>query len=425
MNITMNSASLLPSGEAAVNSAANGAAPAEGLPLDPALAAAQPGMQAPLAFLQFMQVDAALPAEPGQPALDGAAPDAAADSALPAVAQTQDEATDAAAASSAEPLLAAMSMPLMPSMMAMPAALAASMRLAGTPERQERAADAAPVAAAANAGATAGTGATAAASAGISAGINAGINAGTSAATSAGAVELPLAAAQPALDPAGAQPARAAAALQSGQPGAAAAQAAPLAPAGDAARAAADGQGAAGNAAQGLDAGFGVAAPSTSSAPAAARDGGTLSLSGPPTAWRQSLQEALGDRLNLQLGKNAEQAVIRLDPPMLGRVEISIRHAAGSLEVNITATHSEVLRQLNTVSENLRSDLAGRQYADVSVNVSQAPRAQASAQAGAGFGADAQGRGRQQGQDQDQRAPGAALAEANQSSSAFSLNGRA
>ncbi|RZA35308.1 MAG: flagellar hook-length control protein FliK, partial [Lysobacteraceae bacterium] len=190
-------------------------------------------------------------------------------------------------------------------------------------------------------------------------------------------------------------------------------------------RAVADAQGAtAGNAAQAPDATFGIAAPSTSSAPAA-RDGGTLSLSGPPTAWRQSLQEALGDRLNLQLGKNAEQAVIRLDPPMLGRVEISIRHAAGSLEVNITATHSEVLRQLNTVSDNLRNDLAGRQYLDVSVNVSQAPRAQASAQAGAGFGADAQGRGRQQDQGQDERAPGAALAEANHSTTAFSLGGRA
>jgi flagellar hook-length control protein FliK len=113
---------------------------------------------------------------------------------------------------------------------------------------------------------------------------------------------------------------------------------------------------------------------------------------------------------------------------MLGRVEISIRHAAGSLEVNITATHGEVLRQLNTVSENLRNDLAGRQYSDVSVNVSQAPRAQAMAQSGAGLNADAQGgRGRQQEQQQDQQArqPGAALLEAHQPNTAFSLSGRA
>lgn len=149
-----------------------------------------------------------------------------------------------------------------------------------------------------------------------------------------------------------------------------------------------------------------------------------MTLSGPPTAWRQTLQDALGERLNVQLGKNAEQAVIRLEPPMLGRVEISIRHAAGSLEVNITATHGEVLRQLNTVSEHLRNDLAGRQYSDVSVNVSQAPRAQATAQSGTGFSGDAQGRGRQQEQQQDKQ-PGAALADAHQPNAAFSLSGRA
>lgn len=380
MNITMNSASLPASADPASNAAVNGAAPADALPLDPALAAVQSGAQAPLAFLQFMQVEApAAPDAMAQPEPAVAVPGEA----VPAL-----EAQEEPAEAGAQPLLAAMSTPLMPSMMAMPAALPAAMRLmAGAPERSERSLEAAkaPVADAGN----------------------------------AGALDLPHAAAalikvQPAQAPDAAM-ARAGAVPQPAQT----AQPAAPAPAADAAGA--DGLAASGSGAAGST-GFGIAAPG---APAGtARDGGTLSLAGPPTAWRQSLQEALGDRLNLQLGKNAEQAVIRLDPPMLGRVEISIRHAGGSLEVNITATHSEVLRQLNTVSDNLRNDLAGRQYTDVSVNVSQAPRAQA-AQAGAGFGADAQGRGRQQDQDQDERAPGAALAEANQSTTAFSLGGRA
>ncbi|QOY95578.1 flagellar hook-length control protein FliK [Massilia sp. UMI-21] len=370
----MNSASL-PASDAAAAAAPKDAAPADGLPLDPALAAALPGAPVPLPFLQFMQADAALPAEPLPEETAGAVPPGA---------DAQEE--DSAASDAAQPQLVAMNMPLMPSMMATPAALSAAMRLgAGTPERQARAADAVP--------ATAGD---------------------------AGAVEPPLAAALPApRDPAGALQARAATLPQVPQASQPAAAAQPVvAAAGDGA----DSQAPAPHAATGAHAGFGVAPAAANAAP---RDGGTLSLSGPPTAWRQNLHEALGDRLNLQLGKNAEQAVIRLDPPMLGRVEISIRHAAGSLEVNITATHSEVLRQLNSVSENLRSDLAQRQYTDVSVNVSQAtPRAQAGAQAGA-FGADAQGRGRQQGQDQDERTPGAALAEANQSNAAFSLGGRA
>ncbi len=158
-----------------------------------------------------------------------------------------------------------------------------------------------------------------------------------------------------------------------------------------------------------------------------ARGADTLTLAGPPGAWRQSLHEALGERLQLQVGRNAEQATIRLDPPMLGRIDISIRHSGGNLEVHIAATHTEVLRQLNTVSDSLRNDLAGRQYSNVSVNVTEAPRAQASAQAGnqpsGQPGADAQGRGRQQEQEQA-RTPGLALNDAGEAGSLFSLYSR-
>lgn len=389
MNITMNSAPQPASGTSAGNGTVKGASAANGLPLDPAQVPVLPGAQAPLDFLHFMQVE--LPAAPDvlpQPEL-AAVPDDAAAVAIPALA-VQEEQTEATEAGQPQP--AAMGMPLTPAMMAMPAGLPAALRLmAGAPERQGRATDAA-----------------------LSSAGSADAGALTPAAAGSAQASAPVLSAQ--LSDTGAA-AYARASAQQAQP-TVAPQAAAAAPR----DAAAPDTQAATPAPSG--AGFGVAAPA---APVlAARDGGTLALSGPPTAWRQSLQEALGERLNLQIGKNAEQAVIRLEPPMLGRVEISIRHAAGSLEVNISATHGEVLRQLNTVSESLRNDLAQRQYLDVSVNVSQAPaRAQAAAQAGAGFGADAQGRGREQGQDQDERAPGAALAEANQSTNAFSLGARA
>jgi flagellar hook-length control protein FliK len=162
---------------------------------------------------------------------------------------------------------------------------------------------------------------------------------------------------------------------------------------------------------------FGVAAPAPGTAQ---RTADTVTLAGPPTAWRQTLQEALGERLQLQVGKNAEQAVIRLEPPMLGRVEIAIRHSAGSLEVHISATHGEVLRQLQSVSEGLRNDLAQRQFTDVAVNVAQAPRGAN----GAPMFAGGEGRGRQQDDRQQEQNPGEALAEANSGSSPFSLNGR-
>ncbi|MDB5792970.1 MAG: hypothetical protein JWQ80_2994 [Massilia sp.] len=162
----------------------------------------------------------------------------------------------------------------------------------------------------------------------------------------------------------------------------------------------------------------GIAAPAPGNAQ---RTADTVTLAGPPTAWRQTLQEALGDRLQLQLGKNAEQAVIRLEPPMLGRVEIAIRHSAGSLEVHISATHGEVLRQLQAVGENLRNDLAQRQFTDVAVNIAQAPRGAAAGNMNT-FAGDGNGRGRQQDGAQEEQTPGNALAEADTGASPFSLN---
>jgi flagellar hook-length control protein FliK len=146
----------------------------------------------------------------------------------------------------------------------------------------------------------------------------------------------------------------------------------------------------------------------------------TVKLAGPPTAWRQSLQEALGERMHLQVGKGIEQAVIRLEPPQMGRIDIAIRHSAGALEVNISATNSEVLRQLQTVSENLRSDLSQRQFTEVAVTVAPAPKNNAAAS-----NDPQQGRGRQQGREQEDQQPGHALAEANDNPSGFSLAGRA
>ncbi|MYM89034.1 flagellar hook-length control protein FliK, partial [Rugamonas sp. FT82W] len=129
-----------------------------------------------------------------------------------------------------------------------------------------------------------------------------------------------------------------------------------------------------------------------------------VKLAGAPDQWQQPLREALGDRLQVQLQRNNDHAVIRLEPPNMGSIEISIRHSAGSLQVNLSANHSEVLRQLNTIGDSVRQDLSTRQYADVSVTVSSS-RAQAQADSG--------GRnGQQREQDQEQgRTPGRALAD--------------
>jgi len=144
--------------------------------------------------------------------------------------------------------------------------------------------------------------------------------------------------------------------------------------------------------------------------PTAAPD--TVKLPGNPNEWQQPLRAALGDRLQMQLQRNSEHAVIRLDPPNLGSIEISIRHSAGALQVNLSASNSDVLRQLNTVSDNMRSDLSQRQFSDVAVTVS--------ASNGRGL-ADGSGGGRRGEQEQQDRGPGRALSEGDQPSSTFAM----
>ena len=389
MMISMNSAPMNSAAIPAADAAAAVAAPAAGvpgaLPADPA--------QAALAFQHWLGLDQlALPAD-ALPVPDSAAaqPDSGGD--VPA----EDAAPADAAAAPADNLLAAMALPMMPA--SMPAAMPAMMMaMPGSPAPQPQGQGRQPAATAVPAAAPA-----------------PGMVAQDilpQAAIPAVAAPLPAAAA---VLPAAQAPAQA-----SGRPADSASFAATTAAA--APPATRDGQAGAMSLDGAAGAGFGLSAASAPAAPA--RTEAPVTLAGPPAAWRQSLQEALGERLQLQVGKHAEQAVIRLEPPMLGRIDISIRHAAGSLEVNISATHGEVLRQLNAVSDNLRNDLAQRQSGEVSVNVSQAPRAQAGAQAGSQFGQEPQGRGRQPGQEQE-RTPGQGLADAGKPDSQFSLNGRA
>lgn len=99
-----------------------------------------------------------------------------------------------------------------------------------------------------------------------------------------------------------------------------------------------------------------------------------LVLKGEPTQWQQPLLQALGDRLQLQIAARSEQAVIKLDPPMLGQVEIAIRQQAGELQVRMSASHGEVARQLHQVSDGLRQDLVQRHSGEVTVQVTQTAR---------------------------------------------------
>ncbi|MDN2697317.1 flagellar hook-length control protein FliK [Janthinobacterium sp. SUN073] len=146
----------------------------------------------------------------------------------------------------------------------------------------------------------------------------------------------------------------------------------------------------------------------------------TIKLNGPAQQWQEPLREALGERLQTQIGRNSEHATIRLDPPMLGRIEISIRHTAGALQVNVTASNSEVLRQLQGIGENMRSDLAQRQYTDVAVTISATPRSPAAQAFAEG---DARGQ-RQPGRQNDDAEPGRALSDGSPAATTYAMHER-
>lgn len=123
------------------------------------------------------------------------------------------------------------------------------------------------------------------------------------------------------------------------------------------------------------------------------------------SSQRSALEVALGDRLQLQITQRSEHAVIRLDPPSMGTIEIVIQREAGNIQVHLRASNAEVARQLHGIGDSLRQDLINRQNGDVSVHVSDSSREQQHAS--------------QQGQRQNQaqrEAPGRALSESNEES---------
>lgn len=125
----------------------------------------------------------------------------------------------------------------------------------------------------------------------------------------------------------------------------------------------------------------------------------------PLNSQRSALEVALGDRLQLQITQRSEHAVIRLDPPSMGTIEIVIQREAGNIQVHLRASNAEVARQLHGIGDSLRQDLINRQNGDVSVHVSDSSREQQSASQ------------QQQRQSQAQReAPGRALSESNEES---------
>ena len=96
----------------------------------------------------------------------------------------------------------------------------------------------------------------------------------------------------------------------------------------------------------------------------------TLKLDTETSRWTQQLQSALGDRLQLQVKNQIQRATIRLDPPDMGKIDISLQMDNGRIQVQINASHAEVYRALQQTSNDLRQTLTDQNFVQVNVQVS-------------------------------------------------------
>lgn len=84
----------------------------------------------------------------------------------------------------------------------------------------------------------------------------------------------------------------------------------------------------------------------------------------------QQLQQALGERLQLQIKDHIQQATIQLDPPDMGKVTVSLQLDKERIDIHISASHNGVYRALQQGSNDLRLALTEQYAQQVNVQVS-------------------------------------------------------
>lgn len=108
----------------------------------------------------------------------------------------------------------------------------------------------------------------------------------------------------------------------------------------------------------------------TQSVQSAANNAVPVQVDASDDRWPQQLQNTLGERLQVQVKNQVQHATIRLDPPDMGKIDISIQFESGRLQVHINASQGEVYRALQQVSNELRQSLTDQNFLQVNVQVS-------------------------------------------------------
>jgi len=91
----------------------------------------------------------------------------------------------------------------------------------------------------------------------------------------------------------------------------------------------------------------------------------------------EKLLNILQDRINIQASNNIKTAQIRLDPPDLGHIKLSVAIEGDKVSVSIVSQNSVVREALMQTSERLRHELVNQNFINVSVDISSDSEGQA------------------------------------------------
>jgi|GEM_PF-4029428 len=96
-----------------------------------------------------------------------------------------------------------------------------------------------------------------------------------------------------------------------------------------------------------------------------------LKLGDQSAQWGRQLLDTLRERVEMQVNQQVKQAHIRLDPPEMGRLELTVRLDGDHLSVQINSNHAQLRDALLQTGERLRAALMPQHAGGVSVDVGQ------------------------------------------------------
>ena len=104
----------------------------------------------------------------------------------------------------------------------------------------------------------------------------------------------------------------------------------------------------------------------------------SMSLANPRD--QSALSSGLGDRIHWMVNQKLNAATIRIDPPMLGRLDVQIQLVDDATNVTINTQHAQTRDLIENASMRLREYLQENGYQNVNVDVSHQQQHQASDQ---------------------------------------------